>query len=198
MASNWYLAPLFHVTLALLLVSSTVACSCVNPPFLSECDVGDGEAALLVSVICQKTMQCGSFSASGISDVTIDLVLKDETDLGLQIGDTVSIESSLDGSRCGFSLEASTTYIVFVQQTISTMASGATTPTAAPADSINTPSNGTTANRARRRLSSFTVPGGCDWFEAPLTTTLCSGNIRQPTEGQVRELADGCLNPLQD
>jgi len=135
MASNWYLAPLFHVTLALLLVSSTVACSCVNPPFLSECDVGDGEAALLVSVICQKTMQCGSFSASGISDVTIDLVL---------------------------------------------------------------PSNGTTANGARRRLSSFTVPGGCDWFEAPLTTTLCSGNIRQPTEGQVRELADGCLNPLQD
>lgn len=110
-----------------------------------------------------------------MSDVEIVLVLEDNTDLELAEGDVVSIESSLQGNLCGFSLEVATQYIVFVGQT-------------APLN-VNATSSSSDIDAVMARADDDVV---CHTFDAPLSTSLCSGNIRNPTEDQITELMAGC------
>lgn len=174
--SQRYVAEVFRAVIACALVGMAAACSCISAPPLSDCSVPAGEAALLVKVQCRKTIQCGRFSGTGVSDVQIKLVLRDSTDLNLAEGSVVSVEAPLDGNFCGYSLEADYEYIVFVRQTTPVEGNNAT---ASP-----------TVERVTTMADDDVV---CHTFDAPLSTSLCSGNVRSPSDAQIAELITGCV-----
>eukprot|EP00892_Ulva_mutabilis_P000912 jgi/Ulvmu1/10821/UM069_0057.1 len=187
MASHRLASMTLQGFLALGYLSLAMSCSCLTPPNLSECGVSEGQAALLVDVTCQKTIQCNRFSGTSVSDVEILTVFEDKTDLMLKAGDVVSIESSLDGAFCGFSLAAKSTYIVFAQQKI-------LPPTTAPglSEIVGGSNTSTTASDVDLMIAAAAENSACDMFTAQFTTNLCSGNIIGPTDAQTRELARGC------
>lgn len=164
----------FKALLTCGLMAIVMACSCITSPPLSECDVRERQAALLVEVKCRKTIQCSLIGGTGVSDVEIVLVLDDKTDLNLAEGEVVSVESSLDGGRCGFSLDVGSKYILFAGQT-AIVARNATT-TSSDVDIELAPAEDVV----------------CHTFDAPLTTGSCLGNIKNPTEEQIAELMGGC------
>lgn len=161
--------------MACVLVAMAAACSCISVPPLAKCAVPDGEAVLLVKVQCRKTIQCSRFSGTGVSDVEIKLVLRDRTGLDLAEGSVVSVEAPLDGSRCGYNLEADLKYILFVRGT--------------------TPLEGTNSTRYPTMKRETPVADDdvvCHTFDAPLSTSLCYNNVLNPSDELITQLIAGC------
>ena len=156
------------VTAALSLFTSINACSCLFPgPTLSDCAVDPNQAALLVTMKCVKTVICDANNGAAVVDVVIDKVFKDKTGLGLSVGDMVTVRSLTQGSLCGvgLSFEPETQWILF-------------------AGNSNQP--GTNIPTV------FSDASVCEADDADLSTGLCSGNIREPTQGQINQLMGGC------
>ena len=155
------------VTATLSLFTSINACTCLAPDPLSDCAVGTNQAALLVTMKCVKTVICDVNNGAAVVDVVIDKVFKDNTSLGLSVGDMVTVRSRTQGSLCGVgsSFKPETQWILF-------------------AGNSNLP--GTDISTV------FSDASVCEVNDADLSTGLCSGNIREPTRGQIRRLMLGC------
>lgn len=211
----------FIGTSILALLSSVSACSCIFPPPLSECAVGENEAALLVRVVAKKTFQCSQFDGTAIADVLITRVFKDNTDLDLKRGSVVSIESSLQGSLCGFGLQTGTQYILFANapfepeflegddielKPIELAAVPAEDDAADDGDEeLVKPGRRLRATKtASLRITASATNGGsvrtrgfsdgntCEIPSGDLRTSLCSGNVVDPKRKDVEALAAGC------
>ena len=61
--------------------------------------------------------ECSQFDGSFIAEARIQKVFRDNTGMGLEAGEVVSISSSLFGNLCGYSLAEDTSYIVFARGT---------------------------------------------------------------------------------
>ena len=156
------------VAAALSLFTSAKTCSCFFPaPTLFDCAVDNDEAALLVTMKCVKSVICDANNGAAVVDVVIDKVFKDQTGMGLSVGDMVTVRSLTGQSLCGtgLSFEAQTQWIMFVH-------------------SISQP--GTNIDDI---FSDATI---CEVGDADLSTNVCSGNIREPTQNQINNLMDGC------
>ena len=153
---------------ALSLFTFANACSCFFPaPTLSECAVDDDAAALLVTMKCVKTVICDINNGAAVVDVVIDKVFQDNTGTDLSVGDMVTVRSLTQEALCGtgLSFEAETQWILFVRDS------------SQPGTSID------------ETFSDATI---CEVGDADLSTNLCSGNIRDPTQNQINQLMNGC------
>ena len=187
------------VAAALSLFSSANACTCFPPPALSECAVGDDTAALLVTMKCVKSVICDINSGVAVVDVVIDKVFKDNTNLGLSVGDMVTVRSLTQSATCGIGLsfEAGAQWILF----------GRAPPPPEPIDDftiggrrLQQPSNNNAAVATdfvaildRSGIDDkFSDGSVCEVGDADLSTNLCSGNIIEPTQNQINQLMNGC------
>lgn len=189
----------------LALLATVSACSCIEPPPLSECAVGDDEAALLVRVISRQTFQCNEFDGTVIADVLIRQVFKDNTELNLTRGSVISVETNLFGNLCGFDLEPATQYILFVNTPF--------VPEEVDEPVVVKPADDEVVKPARRlrqtrtasvRVTAQAVEGAsvsargfsdgetCDIPSGDVLTSLCSGNVVDPKRKDVEELTAGC------
>lgn len=215
-------AKAFIGTTILALLSSVSACSCIQPPPLSECAVRDNEAALLVRVVAKQTFQCNQFDGTVIADVFITKVFKDNTDLELKRGTIVSIESSLFGNLCGFDLNTGTQYIVFAnapfvpeddddsEEPIVLIADGSDDDDDAKAEPVKPSRRLRATKTASIKVTAQATDGAsvssrgfsdgetCDIPSADLSTSLCSGNVVDPKKKDVEELAAGCAALMDD
>ena len=187
---------------ALALIASANACACLPPPPLSDCGVNIDSAALLVTMKCVKSVSCepgaGVYPGVSVADVLIDKIFRDNTGLGLSVGDMVTVKSLTQPTFCGIGrdFEAGSQWILF--------ANGPPTP-----EPINDLTSGT------RRLQQpgnndaaiaqftavldrsvgddvFSDGSVCEVGDADLITHNCFGNIIEPTQDQIDELMDAC------
>ena len=191
----------------LALLSSVSACSCIQPPPLSECAVRDNEAALLVRVLSKQTFQCSQFDGTAISDVMITRVFKDNTELELKRGSVISVESSLFGNLCGFDLQTGAQYILFANTPFVPEEDDGDAEESADdsEDDVVKPSRRLMQPKtASIRITAQAVDGAqvsargfsdgetCDIPSGDLSTSLCSGNIFDPKRKDILELEAGC------
>lgn len=151
---------------ALLLSSATNvnACKCLAPRPLSECDTGDTEAAILVTIQFTRAAGCDINTAVVVADVVVDKIFRDNTGLGLKAGDMTTIISSSLGLLCGIGSR-------FVVRDQWIMFATPSNPPRVPDPSICD------------MLA----------MDAVLGTNSCSkGNIMKPTNTQIDELMLGC------
>lgn len=212
--------PAFIGASILALLSSVSACSCLFPPPLSECAVRENEAALLVRVVAKKTFQCTQFDGTAIADVLITRVFKDNTDLDLKRGTVVSVESSTQGSLCGFGLEPGTQYILFANAPFMSdddafelepveIAAVPAADNAADDDEEPAKPSRRLLKTATVRITASATDGGsvrargfsdgdtCEIPSGDLRTSLCSGNVVDPKRKDVEALAAGCAATME-
>eukprot|EP00892_Ulva_mutabilis_P000907 jgi/Ulvmu1/10817/UM069_0053.1 len=203
-------------TLSLQLFSSANACSCFFPgPALSDCSVGENTAALLVTMKCVKSVICSVNDGAAVADVVIDKVFRDNTDLGLSVGDMVTVRSLTQGSLCGVgaSFLSEEQWILF--------ATAPTTRPRVPVDDLTSGARRLQQQGARASAQAVADDGStieivdlsfavidadgtfsdgtvCEVDDADLSTHLCAGNIIQPTQPQIMELMNGCNGTISN
>lgn len=66
--------------------------------------MGEGSAALLVTVQCVKSLRCTEFTGTAVADVVVEKVFQSniESNLTLAEGSMVTIKSELESSLCSF------------------------------------------------------------------------------------------------
>lgn len=206
-------------SLALLLSPSANACTCAPSPPLSDCEVPDNGAALLVTLKCIKTLICDINTGTAVADVVIDKVFKDNTDQNFKVGDMATVRSATQESICGVGLEFApeTQWIIFaialpspgprgrppllpipdrpgsggrrLHQEEQTFIRRAAVSARASDDGENQSVDVIADVDAEGVFSDGSV---CDVADADLDTNLCAGNIIEPTDAQVMELMKGC------
>lgn len=177
----------------LALLSTVSACSCAGEPPLSTCTVGDNQAALLVDVVGRYTTQCGPFDRTAISTVVIKRVFKDNTDLGLGEGSTVTVSSSLDSNFCGYPLDLGTSHVILAnapptadEDDSDDSSSGSRRLLQQQTATFRISANGNGRNTVRARGSNRN--GACSTPTADLSTGLCAGNfVLDEDEGEMLE-----------
>lgn len=210
-------------TTILALMASVSACSCLEPPPLSQCAVRDNEAALLVRVMAVQTFQCSRFDGSSIADVSIIQVFKDNTNLDLKRGSDASIETVFLSSLCGFPMRVGTQYIIFAQgqlvpdnnDKVEESGIGENEGSTEDTDEEDEPvvktarrlrateapspiDSAKATNGASVSARGFTDGDTCFIPTADLYTFLCAGNVVNPTKEQIDELTTGCAATTED
>eukprot|EP00892_Ulva_mutabilis_P000909 jgi/Ulvmu1/10819/UM069_0055.1 len=160
------------------MLSRANACSCIFPPPLSDCDVRDDHAALLLTIKCVTTQVCDAFSGTAVADAEITQVFKDRTSLKLKKGDVVSIRSALSSAACGAgeSFKVGDQWIMFANRPFEPDSFQVVDElTIDPGDPFTPPE------------VTF-----CDVSEAELETSICAGNVFKPMRQNITDITRGC------
>ena len=179
-------------TAASLLVSSANGCSCrtIQPTSLSDCEVPEGFAALLVTTHCVKKVSCKEFffKSAAIADSVIDKVFKDNTDLALSAGDMVTVRSRTKSSCFGPAI-APGMQMVILSPSHRRLGEDDNDD---DDDEIGEESYLSTILR-RREIDDFFSDGSkCEINDADFDVGFCSPAIIDPTQAQINQIIHSC------
>lgn len=162
-------SPSFTVLGAYLtLVSGAFSCSCL-PPDLIERSCDAGAVALHVRDAREvATCQDGFFGIRIFEVEVMDVLINPDVTLCLVAGERVRIQTEIESAACGVNLQENAEYLLYLQSLTDQGLSGFPVDAEGPENS-----------------------GGCG-ESAIMATSLCSGNIQQPSQADLDRARSIC------
>lgn len=183
-------------TTALSLLCFADAFSCRSAP-LSECAVGENSAALLVTMQCVKEFVCDeSHIGEVVADVVIDKIFKDDTAVGLGVGDKVTVRPQTSvhfRPGIGSTFSPGDQWILFVHASGDSESDPVDTDDVYVRPATHKFADTTSSTSAATLIPNVFSDGSvCQTGRADFVMDPCARNIKEPTKPAINELMNAC------